>query len=95
MIGEKGKFFYNIKYYYNIITNQEQKFYRSDINFNIKYKLNDNTFLTFQSNSLLTLLNINNNNISNLAISTNEGIKTTTINPSILAYLITGIQFKF
>lgn len=95
IIGEKGKFFYNIKYYHNIITNQDQKFYWNDIDFNIKYKLNDKIFLTCYSNSLLTLLNKNNNNISNLTVSTNEGIKTTTINPSILAYLITGIQFKF
>jgi hypothetical protein len=36
IIGEKHKLFYNIKYYYNIITNEDQKFYRNDIDF-IKY----------------------------------------------------------
>lgn len=95
MIGEKEKLFYSIKYYYNIITNQDQEFYRKDIDINIKYKLNHKTFLTCQSSSLLTLLNVTNNNISNVSISTNEGIKTTSINPSILGYLIAGIQFKF
>ncbi|WP_395075233.1 carboxypeptidase-like regulatory domain-containing protein [Flavobacterium sp.] len=93
-IGEKNKFFFNIKYYYNILINQNQKFYRSDIDFNLKYKLNDSIFLTCQSNALLTLLSITNNNISNLSINANQGLTTTTINPSILGYLITGIQIK-
>ena len=94
LIGEKNNFFFNIKYYYNILINQTQKFYRSDIDFNLKYKLNDTIYLTCQSNALLTLLSITNNNISNLSINTNQGLTTTTINPSILGYLITGIQIK-
>lgn len=94
LIGENNRFFYNIKYYYNILINQNQKFYRNDIDFNLKYKLNEKVYLTCQSNALFSLLNITNNNISNLSISTNEGITTTIINPSILGYLITGFQIK-
>lgn len=95
LIGEGDKLYYKFKFYYNNFSLDDQRFFRTDIDFELKYQLKETLSLTCQSASLLNLFNISNNNISNLNTFTSEGIVTQTVNPSILGYLVAGIQIKF
>ncbi|WP_340066464.1 carboxypeptidase-like regulatory domain-containing protein [Ascidiimonas aurantiaca] len=95
IIGEKGKVYYDVRFILNFFNSDGTRFSRKDVDFDTRFQIKDDLYITLRSSSLLTLFNIVPDNISSLNISTNEGISQQTLNPNILGFLIAGLQFKF
>lgn len=95
LLGEKGNFYYNIVFFHQILSNNFTKNKRKDIDFRAKYKIKNNFYVTSDTHSLLTLFGVSKNDMSNIIISTKEGIKTSTITPNIMGYITAGIEYKF
>ncbi|WP_026703936.1 hypothetical protein [Flavobacterium soli] len=92
-LAESSKIEFKTNFYIENFNLGSTKFKRHDINLNFIYKFSKTFNLTISGNSLLTLFNLD-NPISNISTNNNQGITTTTTNPNILGYLLTGIQFK-
>lgn len=67
---------------------------RLDLDVNGKYNLQKNLSLFVTGRSLLNLFNLTKNNISSLNVQVQDGLRTETINTSILGYMIFGLNIK-
>lgn len=95
IVGEYKSLNYELGYYNKLLSIGARKFIRNDIDFKARYKITKNLNFILQSGSLLTLTKLSKNDFSGIDISSQEGIKTTTISPDILGYFVTGLQVKF